>query len=500
MHISKFVMLESGTFNDPMLRPYRSHIDPSIVSQFQEATQGGANLSPAALSGIAGNIIRPAAQPSAAVAIDNGWDTRRFRFLMEVNSAVGYGYSNKQIISGYSDHAGFSSSGYIDPNMRLYFNNSVVLKTVGNNGVMSTMMGEATQILMSMERNNPMIDTKLVSMRPADVVAEMSAITLESGDVHDFRTGFFEGPKKSRRSNSIAPAFMSKVMTGLHQTFNNPEMNHAKSGTELYAEARDNIRDTYTTADPFMGKLMRECDYGARGFITYGELCRMFPETDSICIFTPAVKLTRMGIPLATRGDSEYWSVTTTEAVISTTLLHAVPSMMMDLMITKCTIVATNETHDGSIYIQLANPASFTDGIDMRPYLAQFEDRLRMQILRDITNNNYINFRLQMIVDVVGETRINISFAGQPEVEFVAPSFADGIMSPLITNSKFDLRTVATDLDNLYHNVSPMSMAQQYAPPAPQGHHVGYTSAAPQPSSYNFDNPTSPPKPPMYMG
>lgn len=469
MEVTKFIMTETGTYNAPYLRPFKSQMDGHVIQQFQEATQGGTHVTPNNLAGIASSIIKPTAQPYGMVNIDNGWDTRRCRFLLEIIFHAGYGFANKQIIMGYSDHVGFSTNHHIDPNMRLYFNNSITLKTTMRDGVAFTGMADASQILIpqvTMQTPNA-YGTNAISMRPCDVVSNMSTKEL-SGDVHDFRTMFFEGPKKSRRSNNIAPDFISTVIRGLNSAIRlNPDARD-KTQAELYTNARDNIRDGLMSNDPFMRIITQKTGYSERGYVTYAELCAHFPTADQRCMFTPLVSVLRNGMHASVSGAGEYWSVTTSEAVLATTLLHAIPSIMLECMVTKCVIIATNETHDGSVYIELRNPASFTDGVDMQSYLMRLEDRMRFEVFNDISSNNLINFRVQMMVDVAGESRITISYASQPEVEFIMPSFSDGLMSPLVTSNRMDLSVIASDMDCLYNNGSPSNMMDHLAAYAPQ--------------------------------
>jgi hypothetical protein len=438
------------------------------IVQFQEITQGGVNVSPTALSGFAGSILKPAAQPNGNVHIDNGWDTRRFRFMMEFSEQKGFGFGNKQLITGYTDYTGGNLSGAMDPNMRLYFNNSVTLRDTSVNGIVQSTMSSACHILNVQQPQNQTygnVQLNALSMRPEDAIASMSARMVSGGDVYDFRTGFFGGPKKSKRSNAVAPNYVSRVMGGLHGSFGDPDKAFNKDAATMYTHAKNLIHDPNITRDAFITAISSRTNYMMDGFITYGELCAVFPNADHIAVTSFASQVRRSGMAMPTAGDSEYWSTTTTEAVIATTLSHSVTALMMDLMITQCVVIATNETLDGSVYVELRNPASFAEGIDMRPYMVALENRLRTEVLQDISMNNQVNFRIQMMADVIGDTRVTVSFASGPDIEFISPSFCDSLMAPVITNNQRDIAMIAADLDNLYNNAQPMAQTQPlYSP------------------------------------
>lgn len=456
MRITKLLMVATGTYNDQYLRPFASQMDGHIVQQFQELTQGGADVSAMALSGVAGNLIKPAAVPIGQVQIANGWDTRRFRFLMEVETQAGYGGAVcREVLTGYTDHTGATLSGHIDPMMRIYVNNVISLRTtivMGPNGREAvTSVSDSSHVLFSGYGNAPygIPGNSMYTMRPEDVMNAMSAETV-TGDVTDTRTVFLRGPRRSRRTNGLAPDYVSRMIQGLHYAFSDPDAFSATAG-DIYMNARDKVRDEIASRDPFLGKLMRETSYTENGFITYGELCRMQPETDHVCHAVLPGKTQQVGqAQTFERGQGEFWHVSTPEAVIATALSHSVPALMMDLMITQVEFAATNQTMEPGFTVMMHHIAGFTDGIDMTPYLQRFIEHLKVKILQDLTNNNMLDFNLHMRVDVLGETFISVQVGSNPAVPFVTPSFCDALITPMMTNNQSHLQMVAHDIGTLY--------------------------------------------------
>lgn len=153
MNITKLILVETGTYNDMALRPFHTQFNQQSQLQLTEATRGGRNLSSSNLAGIAGQIIQPSAMALGTVSIDNGWNTRRFRFFMRVEHENRFGDTIVQFLTGYTDHCDTTlQSRFVDPNMRLYFNNSITMREVvemTNFGrVKRLTMADASQILV----------------------------------------------------------------------------------------------------------------------------------------------------------------------------------------------------------------------------------------------------------------------------------------------------------------------------------------------------------------
>jgi hypothetical protein len=452
MRITKLLFIDTGTYNDMVARPYRSNITAQSVKTFEELTSGGMNVNAAALSGFAGSVIKPATTPVGNISIPNGWDVRRMRFMMEIEVNAGNGSGLKQILTGYTDYDGVSNGGHVDPNMKLYINNSMTFRTVTEVGPMGTytrcMLNDTSQILIPPtgfhNLGNPNV---AVSMRPEDVMMSMMVNSLGDNDVNDLRQTFLGGLKKSARGNSVAPAYMSRMIQGLHAAQNetDPFTGEVK---DMYAKARDNVRDPILSYDQTLSRFTMETAYQDNASVSYAELCRLFPETDHIA------QITRLSRPeqqaSMSRGSTEYWHVSTPEAVMATTLASAIPAIMMELMLTKITVMASNDTLDGQFHVRVEDVASFTEGVDLGPFVMRFIDRLKLEVLRDLCSNNSITFNIAMKANVIGDSLIKISFNCGPTVDFMMPSFCDALCTPVITAHQTDLRTIAHDIEALY--------------------------------------------------
>lgn len=483
MQIASALWIESGTYNDMVMRPFKTNSNTDTMAMFQEATQGGLNITAPAIAGLAGLLVRPSAAPQGNIAIPNGFGERRLRFVMEVISNVGYGSWVKQMITGYTDHPGVlvhSSTATFDPNMRVFFNNSIELRTVvedtPNGRAERTMVSDSSHLL-AVPKNQLSSVTGVQTMRPQDIYGTMATQLMDDqrGEVFDHRTTFLEGVKKSRRSNAIGADYIARMLQCAHGAVNN-QSNYTSDASQIYQNAGHLATERYVHQDHFIGRLARETDYNNCGFVTFGQLARMFPELDHVSKVTVRGQTQRISGPTAERGASEFFTGTTAEATIATSLAHSVPAIMMDLMIAKLVFIATNEVIGTDYMVEIRQCDGFAKGVDMTPFAQQLIMRLKTEILADITSNNQITFRLQMAVNVVGDTFITISYAGGYDTEFVVPSFCDALSSPMITNNPMDLTVMATDMDQLYNYAT--SQPQIIPTNAPRGQRGGIPSYA----------------------
>ena len=66
MKVQRLIMVETGTYNDMVVRPYQSNLNEQTMNVFRDVTMEGRNLSSETLSGLASNILRPSGQVRGA--------------------------------------------------------------------------------------------------------------------------------------------------------------------------------------------------------------------------------------------------------------------------------------------------------------------------------------------------------------------------------------------------------------------------------------------------
>ena len=459
--IDSMVVVETGTYNDNFLRPYKSGFNAKTHRLFDEYTNSGRNVSRSTLAGIAGQIITPSSEASEKVDVANGWDTRRLRFFIRASCGLkgDLGAPTIEFITGFTDYADLTIDGKIDPNCRLYFNNSVIARqsVVRRDGVRQNQLHivDASHVLVSPDvtgdrRSYDRYDQRanIELCTPMDVFGAMVRHEYPEDEVHDRRNVFHRDTvRKSRRSNGLATSFLDRTIKGVQQAERLQAGGNDFVGEDetIWTSARDQVSEALFTDDRFLSWLDDNTSYGQDRYITYRDLLTAFPGLENYV--EVALLTTPQRKSLSERGDSEYWDNSLPETVVASVLGFSVPAIMMDLMLGRLSFMITNETLDGQPDIEIRNFRSLAGNeLDVTPYVESAESRILTEVFPDISHHNNISLTIVMNVDVLGDTNMTISYNGGPDTRYTMPSFADGLFAPIISPMDGTLDDLASSI------------------------------------------------------
>lgn len=453
--INKILLSETGTYNDIGPRSFRANVDLDSIATMQEVTQDGSFITASTIAGVAGGILRPSAEMEGVATIANGWGQSRYRFMMEVAVRQGPGAVTLHILSGYTDHNEGIGSRSIDPNMRLYINGGVKVSqstamTPTGNQVYSRPIESYQLLTGSYAPTFGQNDNTTQALRPEDVFCSMSKSMLGGGQVNDYRTGFALGAKKSRRSNNLAPSHLAATLKA-HFTATSASDDTVSDYPAIMEDARGTVREETVSGDTFLAMLHRNTGFKTESFITYGELLNLDPDLHHRVVVSHLGTTHRSEVHRT--GQSEYWTTSTQETMMATIITQSVPSMMMELLLPKVSWWATNQTMDGSIDIRILAHAGFSDAVDMTPQIQRFIERLRNELLRDISRNNQVGFTLKVAADIMGDISTSVSLNGYPFVDYNTAVFCDALYSPMITNQAGGLDRMAHAVNDLAESI-----------------------------------------------
>jgi len=489
--LNKALFAETGSYNDMALRPYEASLHPNIVDTLKNTTVNGSYLTPSNIGTVASDFIRPSAMVESVAGIHNGWGTKRHRFIIDLQypSSLG-GPPVRKILQGYTSEIGVTNSThngqpYINPNMVLYFNNVLSLRTnVINtpNGVVNNVtVSESNHLLRNsyLDQIGFDIPTSIITtLRPEDVFHSMTANQVYFGDndIYDLRPSFAGGPlKKSRRGNTNPTRYLSSILSSYSKSTDSATLGFEEEDYgSVIGEARGMVQEDDLGSDPFFHTLSRQTQsFEEGGAITYGEMCAVMPDFDHKAVFTVNGEVHKaqqqqqmqhgFSPHMHTTGESEHWFGAGLETTWATALSNTIPSLMMDLMFTRVIVTATNtlsqaELHScgypqGNIAIMMPDYGGFVENFDMTNHIKVFMERLRQEVLMGLSRKSEIPFTLTAIVDVMGETSIRLAIDSSYETLFVSPSFADGLYVPLITGDMQKGKDLASNISTLAENI-----------------------------------------------
>jgi hypothetical protein len=428
--------------------------------------------------------------------IDNGWSTPRFRFCIKVLEYDQFNATQTlKVVQGYTGYVGLSHGGHVDPNMPLYFNNVIVMRQT----ITSTPGGQSVHVAIADADHiirgfyQPTYNERpdlIYTMRPEDLFITTGRSALQGEDIVDTRLGFAASPlKKSRRKNSAAPYYLTQVVRNYRDVNDLADPNGDYN--TMMAEAKGAVQEGSVEADAFLRTIKNySTNFAMTGAVTYGEMCSIFPELDHIATIMPAKQVTRnntMGLENHAVGQTEYWNGASNETVWSSILSQSVPSLMIDLMLFRIAFTATNETLTGEYYVEVGDPGSMVEGLDLSPYIDVFKTRLVTEVLRGLSSNNQINFRVNMVVDIMGETRIAISIGGGPLIDYATPSYSDALFAPILASSQGQVESFTYDLQSLSSAIG-LETIHNYGQPVPQMQQNALMQYQPQPQYTGVQN------------
>jgi len=453
--IVKLIMQETGTYNQQWRRSFESSLDGRLQNTIIENCQQANSITPGLLTGIANQFIKPSATPERPIDIVNGWNTRRFRFFMEVQSTNHMQLSMTQYVTGFTDHMGASLQGSLDPNMVFYINTVNTTRNVrrttplGVQNIQNVM--DCSHLLYNNENMGVYGTGTVHKMRPEDVFSTMQNIGLQEatgevygpqGDFMDTRTHLTATPTKATRRFSSSPVFMAGILNSYVQS--KRAGGSAASDLEIYETAATQVGSARVNEDPFI-RLLKSQTGSNGGTFTFGDLLRIDANIQQRIVVAPLTPALRATLHQA--GQTQNWQGSDFETQFATTLSQAVPGYMLDNCLQMVKFRATNETGASGITVFITDFNSLLQGIDPAPYLESFTFVIQNTLLRDLSYNNQISFSVEMSCNLLGDTSINLSVNGSPMIPYVSPCFCDSLMSPLVTADFGKLNTLARDLN-----------------------------------------------------
>lgn len=467
MRVTKLVVMRSGTYNQMFARPYQTQYNANVADDLARRLDDNQNgeTTGALLSGLANRIIMPARQHSGPIAIVNGWEMPRGRFMMVLEMQLQSGATYHYHIQGYTSHWDPSLNGTPDPDMRFYVNSFVRMSRT----IISTPTGTRVQDIVT--ESAQVIDGRLIStqmgnntqvygMRPNEIYTVMQSDHLVSqmwqGDVrdsvYDHRTTLSNQAVPSSRVNNLPSNMLAKIIdtyqTGLKLA------NYGSSNSDVYSRCKGYVYEGGIMENPFFRQLYDITGMPEATSFTIMDILSIDPNAmdPSVAQF---VTLTPNAMAKQNHsGQSEFWHrPDDIMAWICSVLINSVPTIMMEMMITRLVFAADNHDMSGINNVEIYGARDII-GQNIVNSLQVFKTRFVHEIMRDLTYNNQELYQLKMDVDLFGDTVIDIAFGGQPMTRYVTPSFCDSLMAPVVTTNKNLLQSNAYDFGQLLQGVN----------------------------------------------
>ena len=477
LRVNRLTIQETGTYNQQYLRPWQTCVDYQVqnaVSQLVGGMQSN-HLRPEAVSPLANAFLQKQASPQGTINVPNGWNERRIRFMLEVQYEFQVGGTNKTYFLGYTDHPGVSMQGSVDPRMVFYVNSYVctrVLESLTPMGMMTMESAyDSKQILHGATDRSISNPSSTFGMRPQDLYRYFNndlellniGAGMEGAKMFDTRVNISPNGSLADRRNNIPSHYSCNVFNNLlsvsdrlNMGENQPAMiNNVIRGMECNTDS--------LTQQPLFAALTNCRDnFRVGASFTFTELERVDPNLHNVTNYIVMDSHGRAGIHHA--GQTSGWQGTDIVTRAAATLAHSVPALMMENMITRIVMKSSNYEIGGRMTTQIIHGNGFSN-CDMRANYDSFRNNFEALVLSQLTYNNSLTYALEMNVDLLGESWIKITIDNSPVVDYVTPSFADSLFSPLVSDNANSVAEVANDFKVLYDTITESSYSNAYTPP-----------------------------------
>lgn len=458
VRVNRMIIHETGTYGQQYRRAFTTQLTGASEQLIAERIDREGTLTPAALANVANQFIIPNMTPEGTVGIEGvAWQERRMKFMMEVECSFGgLGAKSIMMVLGYTNHLGLGMNGALDPDMVFVINSIVTLRETPINTPHGVFLQRAVadnshlladNAFTGMRSAVPMIQR----MRPEDVYVTMgrSHIADLGESTYDQRTTMTPVAVKSNRRNNIPTNYMASILDK-HIGAKRME-DFGQNPMDAIEVARSQSHEQSAASDPFLTALS-----SARN----GQIGNRFYMRDLVAVDPNVHHVMRASFMSETRraqthvaGQSNDWGGSDKYTYFATVLSQSVPSLMMDLNITKVKVISTNRHVDGQPKTSVLDLGTFTE-MDMTLNGQMFLSRLESEIIRDLTYNNTTDYYFVMVVDLLGETKIELALDSNMNLEpYVTPSFCDALVVPCITTDTSRATTLAGDFESLATNL-----------------------------------------------
>lgn len=450
IRIALMFIADTGTYDQQWQRPYQASFDRDAIASLQERIGSSSSIVPGALAGVLNGdqdfVIAPQAQPEKPIQIVNGWNEHKFRWLAIAENIDRLGVKTYELVTGYTDYRGIGYDNSLDPNMVFYISNILTLRhtnvlTPGGNRTYFN-VADASQLLVAEDWGGVGGGTTGFRLRPTDVFTALDRVDLEqdmiSRGITDTRNMVTGQAVKSRRSNGVATAYAA----GIIEHYKNAQAldTYGQSEDQILDYARTNTLEAPLTNDMFIRAIARERGVPQTSFFTWNDLCRMDPnvQDDRITKVVLMGSARKVENTMYNTGQGSDWGAGTRQTQLAAILQQAVPGIMMELALSGIYFQATNRTIGGQIHVDVVNWQDFPSltgaQIDMSGFIQAFKQRLMSEVLVDLSFSGQADFALEMEVDLLGETIITLEWNGNEQYRWCVPSFADSLLTPLVTD------------------------------------------------------------------
>ena len=476
-------MIETPATAPVFARSINARLTGRVEEIYRETSDGGRKNSESLMASIANSVLGYSTEPERRISMPGGFDQSRFRVVIEYRESAMNRTEKISYIVGYTDHDDMERDGgsvHFDKRMKVYFNNvALVTRSTGTRtGAQAYRVDNRSQILTAPDvGEKDILDEVIASRRrkdrsssyspmdghlliPSIVIGRMGNAhipdlvgmpNIRRSDIEDSRSSLRTlGAKRTNGMNAVPAHYLSRVLEGHSQVRRGNQASDndgPRANTKRIADLQREVEDDTLSNSGFFHTLMVDTHFPEDGYVTWGELIKLFPELDDDRIVT--------ALPLAKRykdrpsvDNVSHWDSTDMETIIANILVSSITPMLSELLFDEVDISITNDTRDGKVSVVIEHYYSMFGDLDLIAQAETLEFRIRRWVLDgqpwmdcpiDIHGTLSTNY----------ECALNIEYDGGRPESYRFASYADARGSALISIDEGKIDAISDSLGTL---------------------------------------------------
>lgn len=456
-------MQETGTYNPLHERPMVTNVqDMQKIYDLADRLDHNQvkHITPAITAGIASSIVAPSTTPGAEIGLMNGWDTRRIRFILHIVIENGFSTSlsdDEYYLQGFTDYAGVSSTGTVDPRMLLIINNMVRVakeNVYSEQGIYQRRVVKDTAQIINGEIIQQYTGNNNYCLRPIDAFMGLQSMDIHQAQMdqvsfYDSRYQLNNKALFNDKYHVTPSAYLASVTHNYCSAWATPSMD--SKGYDVFERAKNGVGIDTSFENLFFKRMKAVRGYGNGTAFSVSDLEMIDPNLTNVTVCATVGQANRA--TYHQQGDSEYWTSMLPETQWCTILGNSIPALMMELMISKTVFMMTNKVVQGPGHITIIDGTSIT-GADITAFFETFKQRLISEVMLDVSQNNQIAYDITVNADIFGEVVIDISLDNSPAVRYCIPTFLDSVTTPMLTTNSNIFYNSINDIGNILSAVT----------------------------------------------
>ena len=467
MTIINLRLYETMGYQDQFLRPNKTTVTGQILNNIDHMLgQYGSKIPTQAISRSTSKFMLPSARvetfsdrgtPRAMdVRIDNGWGEKRFMFIMQVEIETN-GIRNIELVSGYTDRADHVVRGnevFIADDTIFYVNSVSRIKQMGVPMIQSAYsvtgggLGAGTFHDQNTYRMTPM---NLIQHADIERIEGLSTVA-NNPDIRIAGSHVVGNqPVITDRLYSSPTTMFRRIMQSFTSSIMQASNSAMMTADDIYTNTRAAVGDPDIFSCRFISNINMNGTSGS--VFEYRRLKDLCPHLEEI------VDISLLDFTVDGRLG-EYWDTSTRETQMALIASTMVSTLMLNMSLTELAFISTNMMGNNG-FMPLDQPFL----TEIRRALSLQSDRLtpnHFDAIADVINselaevlseNNEIGYDIEVHAMINQDIQIRIRFENNPWTDYTFPSFADSIISPILTTKADTYRQSISDVGSVMDHV-----------------------------------------------